>query len=67
MMSGNIREIRCSNSGCLEEVDPKRFALGLTTCIWCGSDEPRRTISIPYNKGAYQLITDDGLDEMRKE
>lgn len=57
--------IICSNSDCEEDVHPKRFELGFTTCIYCGSPEKKRTITIPYNKGSYQLITDDGLDELR--
>jgi len=61
-----VKEIICSKAGCKEEVDPRRFAIGFTTCMWCGSPEPKRTISIPYNKGTYQLITKAGLEEMRK-
>jgi len=62
----NGQEIICSNPGCVEDVHPKRFELGYTTCIYCGSPDKKRTITIPYNKGTYQLITDDGLDELRK-
>lgn len=60
------KKIVCTTLGCIEEVDPRRFAIGLTTCMWCGSPEPRRTITIPYNKGAYQLITEAGLKELSK-
>jgi len=58
--------IICSNTECEEDVNPKRFELGFTTCIYCGSPERKRTITIPYNKGAYQLITDDGLGELKR-
>lgn len=59
--------IKCSKPGCEEEVDPARHALGYRTCIYCGSSNPTRTISIPYNKGAYQLITEEGLNDIGRK
>jgi len=66
MSEKESRSIPCSNIDCREDIDPRRYALGFKTCIWCGSDEPKRTISIPYNKGSYQLITEAGLDELKQ-
>ena len=66
MVNGSTQEFICSNVGCDEDVDPRRHAIGYTTCLYCGSPDVKRTITIPYNKGTYQLITDDGLDELRK-
>jgi hypothetical protein len=50
----------------LEEVDPRRIALGYTTCLVCGEIEAKQEIerkskrvAIAYDKGNYQYITDD--------
>jgi len=62
----NTEEIICSNEECEENVDPRRYALGYPTCMYCGSSEPKRTIAIPYNKGAYQLIDRDMVKDIGK-
>lgn len=50
----------------IEEVDPRRIALGYDTCLVCGeveaqeeSERKNRRIAPAYDKGAYQYITDD--------
>ena len=50
----------------LEEVDPRRIALGYKTCPTCGEAAARQEsqsrkgrIAIAFPKGAYQYITDD--------
>lgn len=55
-------EIFCSV--CEDEVNPKRAALGYTTCLNCGAREALTGIrekaqrtGIAYNKGGYQFIT----------
>lgn len=49
----------------LEEVDPRRIALGFKTCPTCGEAAAREEaerrkgrIAIAFPKGAYQYITD---------
>jgi hypothetical protein len=56
----------------IEEVDPRRVALGYNTCLICGEVEAQKEIdlkkeriAIAYDKGAYQYITDDtDLEEL---
>lgn len=55
----------CKECG-LEEVDPRRIALGYKTCPTCGEaaarvEAQRRKgrIAIAFPKGAYQYITDE--------
>ena len=50
----------------LEEVDPRRIALGFKTCPTCGeaaarqeTNRKRSRIAIAFPKGAYQYITDE--------
>jgi hypothetical protein len=50
----------------MEEIDPRRLALGYTTCLTCGAEEAKieserksRRIAIAYDKGAYQYITEE--------
>lgn len=48
---------------CQDPIDPRRAALGKTTCIDCQVDLDRlyptkHLIAIPYSKGAYQHIYD---------
>jgi hypothetical protein len=50
----------------IEEVEPGRKALGYTTCLTCGeaaareeAEKRKSRIAIPYDKGAYQYITDE--------
>lgn len=54
----------CKKCG-LEEVDPRRVALGFTVCPTCGeaaarveAEKRKSRIAIAYPKGAYQYITD---------
>ena len=45
---------------CGEEIDARRVAIGYFVCLSCGEKEAKKrkfTVAIPYNKGAYQLIT----------
>lgn len=51
----------CTNPGCDEEVHPARWALGYKTCIYCGSPKKEYTVAIAYNKGAYQLISENDI------
>lgn len=49
---------------CGDDIEPKRYALGYRTCLWCGEAQAKkdRTIwcVVPYtNKGAYMLITNE--------
>lgn len=50
----------------IEEIDPRRVALGYNTCPTCGeaaaraeTERKQRSIAIAYPKGAYQYITED--------
>jgi len=50
----------------MEEVDPRRLALGYTVCLTCGeaeakleSQRKRGRVAIAYDKGGYQYITDE--------
>ena len=45
---------------CGDDVDERRYKLGYHTCLFCGEEEARNykhTVAIPYNKGAYQYIS----------
>ena len=51
------------NCKCGNPINPKRVAAGYYVCLECGEARAKEArmgwcISIPYNKGAYQLITD---------
>lgn len=55
----------CINCG-IEEVDPRRIALGYNTCPTCGEAAARKEaehrkgrVAIVFPKGAYQYITDE--------
>ena len=50
----------------LEEVDPRRVALGYKTCPLCGEaaaraerEHKKGRVAIAFPKGAYQYISDD--------
>ena len=50
----------------IEEVEPKRVALGYKICLTCGeaaaqveSERRKSRIAIAFPKGAYQYITDE--------
>lgn len=50
----------------IEEVDPRRVALGFNTCPTCGeaaarveADRRKSRVAIAFPKGAYQYITDE--------
>lgn len=48
---------------CGDEFPAERYYLGYHWCLLCGEDRARTErstwcVSIPYSKGAYQLITD---------
>jgi len=48
---------------CGNEVHPKRVEAGYYYCMECGERKAKEArmgwcVSIPYSKGAYQLITD---------
>ena len=44
-------------TSCGENYNIKRYELGHTTCLSCGSKKNIYTVAPAYNKGAYQLIT----------
>jgi len=55
----------CKECG-IEELDPRRVALGYETCPTCGeaaaraeAEKRKGRVAIAYDKGAYQYITDD--------
>ena len=56
----------------IEEVHPKRYALGYRVCLTCGevnakmeSERKTRRVAIAYDKGGYQYITEDtDLEEL---
>ena len=60
---------------CDEPFNPKRAALGYTTCLDCGEqaarkivDQRRSQLAPLYNKGAYQFITPgDSLRSLGKK
>jgi len=50
----------------IEEIDPRRLALGYKTCLTCGeiaakkeSEHKAGRVAIAFDKGPYQYITDD--------
>lgn len=50
----------------IEEVDPRRLALGYKTCPTCGeaaardvAESRKSRVAIAFPKGAYQYITDE--------
>jgi len=50
----------------IEEVDPRRVALGFKTCPTCGEaaaraevERRKSRVAIAFPKGAYQYITDE--------
>ena len=52
--------VRCK---CGNPINPNRIAAGYFICLECGEAKAKEArtswcISIPYSKGAYQLITD---------
>ena len=44
-------------TSCGENYNIKRYELGHTTCLACGSKKNIYIVAPSYNKGAYQLIT----------
>lgn len=56
----------CATPGCEEDVAPQRHALGYKTCLFCGSKTQVRTIAVPYNKGAYQLVLEGDIQDLGK-
>ena len=54
----------------IEEIDPRRSALGYNTCPTCGeaaaraeTEAKKGRVAIAFPKGAYQYITDDATLE----
>lgn len=52
----------CTCTICGDDYPAERHALGYKFCLLCGDDVARQErtswcVSIPYSKGAYQLIT----------
>lgn len=50
----------------MEEIDPKRVALGYKICLTCGEAAAQlesivksKRVAIAYDKGTYQYITED--------
>jgi hypothetical protein len=52
---------------CGDEFSDKRAKLGYKTCLKHGELPKAYTISIPYNKGPYQLITPSGVKHIGKK
>jgi len=59
------KEIKYCPKCDMEEIEPKRLALGYTLCLTCGEaaaqaevNRRRSRIAIAYPKGAHQYITD---------
>jgi hypothetical protein len=55
----------CIHEYCQDEIDPRRYDLGYTTCLSCGDrqalqDRKLWTIA-PLNKSNYMLFTDYSL------
>lgn len=55
------KTVQCTKCG--EPISAGRAGIGYTTCLSCGEQDAKQArmgwcISIPYSKGAYQLITD---------
>ena len=46
---------------CGEEYSDTRKNLGYNTCLVHATPKKQFTISIPYNKGPYQLITKENI------
>ena len=46
---------------CGEEFSYKRAKLGYSTCLEHGETQKIFTVSIPYNKGPYQIISRDNV------
>jgi len=46
---------------CEEEFSYKRAKLGYKTCLQHAESQKIFTVSIPYNKGPYQLISKDNV------
>jgi len=46
---------------CGDEFSYKRAKLGYTTCLQHGEAQKKFTVSIPYNKGPYQLISKENV------
>jgi len=49
----------------IEEINPKRLALGYRICLTCGetaakkeTEQKSRRVAIAYDKGGYQYITE---------
>lgn len=51
---------------CGEEFSYKRAKLGYSTCLEHGETQKIFTVSIPYNKGPYQLITKSNVRDIGK-
>ena len=49
---------------CGETFSPERASLGYKTCLEHGEDRKEYTVGIPYNKGAYQLVSKDDVKDM---
>ena len=55
-------ETKTINCKCGNPIHPKRVEAGYYVCLSCGEARAKEArmgwcVSIPYNKGAYQLIT----------
>lgn len=49
---------------CGDTYPPQRLALGYRTCLDCGDAAAREvkfTVTIPYSKGAYQVVSREDL------
>ena len=51
---------------CWEKIPKKRAKLGYDTCLKHGETKKMYPTTILYNKGAYQLLTKEGIKDLRK-
>ena len=49
---------------CDEEFPEARAKLGYKTCLRHAEPKKEYTVSVAYNKGAYQLITKDNIKDI---
>lgn len=52
---------------CFAPFSCERFRLGYTTCLACGDKQAREMkwcVTIPYSKGAYQVVNPNDLTQL---
>jgi ribosomal protein L37AE/L43A len=48
---------------CGDDIEPRRYALGYRTCLWCGEEQARnyKHTIVPMPKSNYIVVTDLAL------